>query len=206
MKKGVCEMSEMRKCKECGKLFMPTGREQYCSDDHYRPCPICGKPVIAKYLSDPPRKCDECKHIRSKGADAKFVSMKPKSLFKFGPDDSKSSDPFKQAEVKPEKVDKPAAKKDKSWAKDIDTKIPEKVDQAIFCEDTTGSIRMYIGNPHGDRYFIPGHKYVLRVEHNAYTYRVTSTEDVTAGEPVMLVSDYASQISFYQNFAKLREN
>ena len=204
--KEVSEMSEMRKCKECGKMFMPTGREQYCSDDHYRPCPICGKPVIAKYLSDPPRKCDECKHTRNKGTDDKFVSMKPKSLFKFGPSDNKPIDPFKELESKPDQAVKPAVKKEtNAWDKEIDKKIPEKVDQAVFCENTTGSIRMYIGNPHGDRHFIPGHKYVLRVEHNAYTYRVTSTEDVTAGEPVMLVSDYASQISFYQNFANLKE-
>lgn len=54
-------MPEMRKCKECGKLFQPKGREQYCSDIHYRPCPICGTPVEAKYLSDPPRRCANCK-------------------------------------------------------------------------------------------------------------------------------------------------
>ena len=54
-------MIEMRKCKECGKLFHPKGREKYCSDIHYRPCPICGTPVEAKYLSDPPRRCNNCK-------------------------------------------------------------------------------------------------------------------------------------------------
>lgn len=49
---------EMKKCKECGKLFMPKStRSQYCDDLHYRPCPACGKPVEAKYLSDPPRCC-----------------------------------------------------------------------------------------------------------------------------------------------------
>lgn len=49
---------EMKKCKECGKMFMPTSNKQkYCSEDHYRPCPVCGKPVFAKYLSDPARCC-----------------------------------------------------------------------------------------------------------------------------------------------------
>ena len=52
---------EMRKCKECGELFQPKGREQYCPKQHYRPCPVCGTPVLAKYLSDPPRRCDMCK-------------------------------------------------------------------------------------------------------------------------------------------------
>ena len=49
---------EMKKCKECGKMFMPTSNKQkYCTEDHYRPCPVCGKPVFAKYLSDPARCC-----------------------------------------------------------------------------------------------------------------------------------------------------
>ena len=59
---------EMRKCKECGKLFAPKGREQYCSDIHYRPCPVCGKPVEAKYLSDPARRCEDCKKAGKKVA------------------------------------------------------------------------------------------------------------------------------------------
>lgn len=49
-------------CKECGKQFeAKSPRVAYCSDIHYRPCPICGKPVEAKYLSDPPRRCEDCK-------------------------------------------------------------------------------------------------------------------------------------------------
>lgn len=49
-------------CKECGKQFEATSaRVAYCSDIHYRPCPICGKPVEAKYLSDPARRCEDCK-------------------------------------------------------------------------------------------------------------------------------------------------
>ena len=34
-----------------------SNKEKYCSRDHYRPCPVCGKPVFAKYLSDPARCC-----------------------------------------------------------------------------------------------------------------------------------------------------
>lgn len=54
---------EMKRCKECGKLFVPRSkRQQYCEDLHYRPCPVCGKLVEAKYLSDPARCCSkECK-------------------------------------------------------------------------------------------------------------------------------------------------
>lgn len=59
---------EMKKCKECGKLFMPKSmRSQYCDDVHYRPCPVCQKPVEAKYLSDPPRCCSkECQQLLKK--------------------------------------------------------------------------------------------------------------------------------------------
>lgn len=49
-------------CKECGKQFEASSpRVAYCSDVHYRPCPVCGKPVEAKYLSDPARRCEDCK-------------------------------------------------------------------------------------------------------------------------------------------------
>ena len=49
---------EMKPCKECGKLFRPkSAKSIYCDGEHYRPCPVCGKPVFAKYLSDPARCC-----------------------------------------------------------------------------------------------------------------------------------------------------
>ena len=60
---------EKKKCKECGEYFTPRSmRQQYCDKLHYRPCPVCGKPVEAKYLSDPARCCSqECKNaLRAK--------------------------------------------------------------------------------------------------------------------------------------------
>lgn len=49
-------------CKECGKPFQPTNsRQQYCTREHYRPCPVCGKPILIKYLSDPTPRCEECR-------------------------------------------------------------------------------------------------------------------------------------------------
>ena len=52
----------LKKCKECGELFKPNSSKQsYCKKDHYRPCPICSKPVIVKSFNDPPRCCSkEC--------------------------------------------------------------------------------------------------------------------------------------------------
>ena len=55
---------QMKKCKECGKLFTPKNpRAQYCEDKHFRPCPICQKPVEIKYLSDPTPRCAECRKL-----------------------------------------------------------------------------------------------------------------------------------------------
>lgn len=50
----------LRKCMECGELFVArTLKTQFCSKEHYRPCPVCGKLVLAKYLADPPRCCSQ---------------------------------------------------------------------------------------------------------------------------------------------------
>lgn len=39
----------VRVCEECGKSFVPTNNNQrYCTDIHYRSCPVCGKPVEVK--------------------------------------------------------------------------------------------------------------------------------------------------------------
>lgn len=55
---------QMKKCKECGKLFAPKNpRSQYCDDKHYRPCPTCGKLIEIKYLSDPTPRCEECRKL-----------------------------------------------------------------------------------------------------------------------------------------------
>lgn len=55
-------------CKECGLPFTPKGRESYCTRDHYRPCPVCNKPVLIKYLSDPTPCCSkECTKMKRSG-------------------------------------------------------------------------------------------------------------------------------------------
>lgn len=53
-------------CKACGKPFEAKhALQQYCSRDHYRPCPICGDLIFATYLSDPARRCKTCAHKRN---------------------------------------------------------------------------------------------------------------------------------------------
>ena len=67
-------------CKECGKQFeAKSPRILYCPAVHYRPCPVCGEPVIAKYLSDPPRRCDKCKG-KSIPAQSKVEPAKVESV------------------------------------------------------------------------------------------------------------------------------
>ena len=54
------------KCKICGKEFDRVGNAIYCKGPHYRPCPVCGKPVEFKVPSDPVRCCSkECANILS---------------------------------------------------------------------------------------------------------------------------------------------
>lgn len=57
-------------CKECGQEFVPDSpRQIYCKREHYRPCPICGKPVKAVYLNEAPRCCSSiCRTIKAKEA------------------------------------------------------------------------------------------------------------------------------------------
>lgn len=49
-------------CKACGKEFIPkSSHSLYCEGPHYRPCPICNKPVEFHSLADPVVCCSkEC--------------------------------------------------------------------------------------------------------------------------------------------------
>ena len=61
-----------KKCKECGKIFIAmSARQLYCSADHYRPCPVCQKPVLIKYLSDPTPRCADCRKANASASSAK---------------------------------------------------------------------------------------------------------------------------------------
>lgn len=49
------------KCKICGKEFERVGNGVYCPGPHYRPCPVCGKPVEFQRPSEPIKCCSsEC--------------------------------------------------------------------------------------------------------------------------------------------------
>lgn len=58
----------IKTCKHCGKQFETNNPQKiYCDGPHYRPCPVCGKPVIMidNDFSRPPRCCsNECSKIK----------------------------------------------------------------------------------------------------------------------------------------------
>lgn len=60
-------VSLIRKCLHCGKEFETNNPQKlYCNDQHYRPCPVCGKPVamIDNDFSRPAKCCsNECTKI-----------------------------------------------------------------------------------------------------------------------------------------------
>lgn len=205
-------MPEMRKCKECGNLFIPKGREQYCSAIHYRPCPICGTPTVVKYLSDPPRRCDNCARKRNTAHSDSHPTSQPAN-------ESKSETGFKKhrslfanivwgnSTVEKSATDKTQIDKDTNTNENNDVdysylakKITEVKDQAEFCESCTGHIFKYIGVKLRNN-FIPGHDYLIKVSHDDYNYVVESSEDLTSNETVDYLMHIASQISFYQYFA-----
>lgn len=49
-----------KKCKYCGKEFIPTSaRQLYCKDTHYGPCPVCGNLTEIKDMNIGPQCCSE---------------------------------------------------------------------------------------------------------------------------------------------------
>ena len=47
------------KCELCGKEFERRSNAIYCDGPHYRPCPVCGKPVPFKNPGEPIKCCSK---------------------------------------------------------------------------------------------------------------------------------------------------
>lgn len=203
---------ELRKCKECGKMFQPKGREQYCSDIHYRPCPICGEPVIAKYLSDPARKCDKCRGKKTPSASTpakptaptvRPMQMAQKSLFNIKPMTipGQPKKPESQPAAKAESVDKEETAK----LEKLNLVIPERLESAIFCDRATGSTFRFVRSKPLCG-FIPKHIYTLKVDRDNAAYIVTSVFDNTLDREInyhdrnVIGMRCTSQLSFYNYF------
>ena len=202
-------MSEMRACKECGKMFMPKGREKYCSDVHYRPCPVCGTPVVAKYLSDPPAKCDNCKGKHTKVQPA----SKAKALFDINePNLSKpvilninlaQAAKFEQkakAEVKAEvKVETSTIRVTTTDNTLVKIDISRGFDPEKFCETYDDKIMKYVGPNFGQ--FENNHDYKIALTRNENYYLITSCHDVTDNKEVKCFYLASSQLNISNRFA-----
>lgn len=67
--------SNLKICELCGKAFQPRSNTQrYCDDDHFRSCPICGKPVKVLFEYDINRCCStECTNeLRRRTCQSKY--------------------------------------------------------------------------------------------------------------------------------------
>lgn len=65
------------KCIVCGKLFDRVGNGVYCQGPHYRPCPVCGKPVAFRRPKEPIRCCSkECVNKMALESKRKNLGMR----------------------------------------------------------------------------------------------------------------------------------
>lgn len=171
--------NEMRKCKECGKLFQPKGREQYCSNIHYRPCPICGTPVIAKYLSDPPRRCANCKATNK-------LTTHARQLFDLS--DNQSTDIVI----------------DNQSSDEVSVSNPTVEQVNIDISSNTGDVRRFIGKDYRrGKGYLPDHIYKLSIEKDEYSYIISASYDYTDNKEVSITELFSSIISIDGHFQKL---
>lgn len=73
-----------KKCKYCGKEFIPESpRQEYCKDVHYGPCPVCGKLTVIKDMNIGPQCCSE---------ECRISRINKTCLEKYGNKDAVNSD------------------------------------------------------------------------------------------------------------------
>lgn len=182
---------EMKKCKECGKLFVPkSARSQYCDGDHYRPCPICGKPVFAKYLSDPARRCKDCKNVKTSETSSIGESKAAKDNTTLN--NTAGSNDNKTFNLTVDMIDR---------AKNLE--IPENAIPFTREEALDGPlVVLYQGRTLCG--FKWGHTYVIRTRKCNYGYEIEGVQDITEGSILdRAYINMASMISFNQNFLRV---
>lgn len=102
---------EAKTCAYCGKDFIPnSSRQIYCENDHYGPCPVCGKPVRISDMSIGPQCCSKtCIQLQTRktnkskyGTEFYFQSAdfsrksKDTNITKYGYERYQSTSEFKQ--------------------------------------------------------------------------------------------------------------
>lgn len=186
---------EMKKCKECGKLFTPKSKlSKYCDETHYRPCPVCQKLVVAKYLSDPARCCSgKCRFEFGKmNKEESTLNVESETIQTFAEtitDDMKEEDSSNQ-EV-------------------IETVVELKLDAVSEITEASISlkydeIKKYVGNTTAG--FIKDHEYAVCInkEKGSNVYVITAVRDVTTDEPVDLMMTISSKSSYYRKFKSVK--
>lgn len=186
-------------CKECGEPFeAPSARIKYCSKVHYRPCPICGKPVEAKYLSDPPRKCEECRGSRKHDTVVSEITTTekkndaPRPAAKVGLFKIPTLEQLIQ--VKPEPKPKPEPEP---------SLIPQAKETVARPANLPEDARLYTRRSTCG--FIHNHYYKIEVDRDPvyHNYWVTCLEDYTSGTAEEHLIILSSQISVDQAFQKI---
>ena len=192
----------MKNCKECGKLFTPKSRNSvYCDDLHYRPCPVCGKPVEAKYLSDPARCCsNECKN------QARKMNTSPAKKPTMMPISSATKNGTKSLFVLDASVVTNTTSDSTSSYRPTIAKLKQSGPDSDFATmlRESSQVMTYV-NPKSILGFIPGHEYALEIskDDRNILYIIEALYDFTDGKEVSHCMNVASQISITQNFAKL---
>ena len=199
-------MSELRMCKECGKMFKPVGRESYCKDIHYRPCPICGTKVEAKYLSDPPRCCSkECqqkaralKKIQPKAKITKPIETKPKAGTLFQQFITNPTDKL----FTPQGIDKPTENLENPGETKVN--LPGRIKITNKASNTTniGDYPIKVFKMHSMMGWEHNHQYQLEITKKPdQPYMIFATHDFTLDKPVNLAIPLSSQISIARYFS-----
>ena len=102
-------------CPFCNKEFTKTSpRQKVCKDDHYAPCPDCGKPVkivdksYAMFIKNGPKRCKDCANaaisVRAKSKTAEeqrriTEKRKQTNLSRFGTEYATQNGDIKQKQI-----------------------------------------------------------------------------------------------------------
>lgn len=168
-------------CPLCQKKFIPKGRQKYCDGPHFKPCPVCGKPVPAPYPSDPAKCCSsECrKKLKDKINSTSENPTSPQLI---------TSTP--SVEHEPERQEYPLMAGVELNREPMP--ILEKGGKAFFTKECVFDSKM----PR----LIKGHIYDIEVIKGPYTYEVKLTYDHTYREDMEFIFNVGSAISFNHYF------
>lgn len=195
-------------CKECGKEFMPkaSNKERYCTRDHYRPCPVCGKPVFAKYLSDPARCCSgACRFVygmKNKGIEVAAPTYVPEAdaavEAQVTEDDKYIAEVMEQkAElgIEVEKITEPV---------EVVSCVEEAPSEEAVIDESKYERKEYVGTT-TSMGFIKGHVYLVEiVQEGRGSYQVIAHRDETTHDNVDKMMPFSNKKMISKSFHAVR--